>query len=196
MNNKLIGQLTQLKERDVTTNNKLLSEGRLYGQYDQELRKVHIENAHALDEIITEHGWPTISKVGIEGTRLAWLVAQHAICTPYLQRKFVSLLSEAAEKGDAPKKQLALLSDRIRFNEGKPQIYGTVLDWNEQGEFTCELENPEKVNKLRKTVGLPPFEEALEEHKEEVISKGNQPPEDYESYINGVEAWAKSVGWR
>jgi len=196
MDTELIEQLEQLKEKDITTRNKLLSEGRLYGQYDQELIKIHIENAHALDKIVTTHGWPTITKVGIEGTRLAWLVAQHAICTPDLQRKFFKQLSEADEKGDAAKKQVALLSDRIRFNEGKPQIYGTVLDWNEQGEFTCELENPENINELRKSVGLPPFEEAMKEHEKEVVSEGGRPPENYESYKEGVDAWAKSVGWR
>ena len=196
MDNNLLEELEQLKKRDVATRERLLSEGQLYGQYDQELRNVHTENARALEEIVITHGWPTISKVGVEGTRLAWLIAQHAICTPNLQRKFFKLLSEAAENGEVPKRQVALLSDRIRFNEGKPQIYGTVLDWNEQGEFTCELENPGKVNELREAVGLPPFEEARKEHEEEVISEGGQPPEDYELYKEGVEEWAKSVGWR
>ena len=196
MDTELIEQLAQLKERDIAVRNWLLGEGRLYGQYDQELRNIHTENAHALDEIVTLHGWPTITRVGIEGTRLAWLVAQHAICTPHLQRKFFKLLSAAAEKGDAPKKQVALLSDRIRFNEGKPQIYGTVLDWNKQGEFTCELENPKNTDELRESVGLPPFDAARKEHEKEVIEEGGRPPEDYKSYKEGVDAWAKSVGWR
>ncbi|MGV6816679.1 MAG: DUF6624 domain-containing protein [Thiotrichales bacterium] len=196
MDNELIEQLAQLKERDIKTRNKLLGEGRLYGQYDQELRNVHTENAQVLDKIVAAHGWPAISKVGIEGTRLAWLVAQHAICTPDLQRKFFNLLSEAAENGDVPKKQVALLSDRIRFNEGKPQTYGTVLDWNEQGEFTCELENPENVDELRESIGLPPFEEARKEQEKEVISEGGQPPVNYDAYKKGVHEWARSVGWR
>jgi NAD(P)-dependent dehydrogenase (short-subunit alcohol dehydrogenase family) len=38
----------------------------------------------------------------------------------------------ASESGDAPKRQVALLTDRIRFNEDRPQIYGTVFDWNEK----------------------------------------------------------------
>lgn len=196
MDTDMLEKLEQLKKLDIATRERLLSEGRLYGQYDQEMRNVHIENAHALDKIISMHGWPTISKVGIEGTKLAWLVAQHAICTPELQRKFFRLLSEAVEKSDAPKKQAALLADRIRFNEGKPQIYGTVLDWNEQGEFTCELEDPDKVNELRKAVGMPPFEESRQKHEKEVLSEGGIPPEDYKTYRNGVLEWAKSVGWR
>lgn len=196
MDNNLFEQLEQLKKRDIEIRDKLLSEGKLYGQYDKEFQNVHRENAHALDKLVSTHGWPTVSKVGIEGTRLAWLIAQHAICTPDLQRKFFKLLSEAAEKGDVPKKQVALLADRIRFNEGKPQIYGTVLDWNEDGELTCELENPESVNELRKDIGMPPFEQALQEHREEVLAEGGQPPENYEAYNDGVNAWAKNLGWR
>ncbi|HHH45270.1 MAG TPA: hypothetical protein ENK49_14145 [Gammaproteobacteria bacterium] len=196
MDEALVEQLARLNERDIRTRNRLLGEGRLYGQYDQELRDIHTENAHALDEIVAIHGWPTITKAGIEGTRLAWLVAQHAICTPDLQRKFYRLLSEAAGKGDAPERQVALLADRIRFNEGRPQIYGTVLDWNEQGEFTCELEDPETVDERRGAVGLPPFEQARAEQEQEVRSEGGQPPEDYEAHKNGVDAWAKSTGWR
>jgi hypothetical protein len=196
MDNDLLEQLEHLKKLDIATREKLLNEGRLYGQYDPELQKIHIDNAHALDEIISNHGWPTISKVGIEGTRLAWLIAQHAICTPDLQRKFYRLLSEAAESGDAPKKQVALLIDRIRFNEGRPQIYGTVLDWNEQGEFTCELEDPDKVDELRQGVGMPPFEQARQEHRDEVLGEGGQPPENYEKYKEGVAEWAKRIGWR
>ncbi|NOY66327.1 MAG: hypothetical protein GXP13_02820 [Gammaproteobacteria bacterium] len=196
MDNNLIEQLEILKKRDITIKDKLLSEGRLYGQYDQELQNVHIENAHALDKIVSMHGWPTISKVGIEGTRLAWLLAQHAICTPDLQRKFYKLLSEATDNGDAPKKQIALLTDRIRFNEGKPQIYGTVLDWNALGEFTCEVEDPDNVNELRKAVGMPPFEQSIQEHRNEALTEGWQPPENHEAYKKDVEQWAKSVGWR
>ncbi len=196
MDNNLLEQLKQLKERDVATREKLLSEGRFYGQYDPELQKIHIENAHALDKIISNHGWPSISKVGIEGTRLAWLIAQHAICTPDLQRKFFKLLSDSAESGDAPKKQVALLTDRIRFNEGRPQIYGTILDWNKKGELTCDLEDPDRVDALRKAVGMPAFKQARQEHRDEVLAEGGQPPENFKAYEKGITEWAKSVGWR
>jgi hypothetical protein len=136
MNEELLAQLENLKQHDIETRNKLLDEGRLYGAYDEEMQKVHRENAEALNEIIEAEGWPGISKVGIDGSRSAWLVAQHAICTPQLQRKFLAFMKKAAESGDVPMKQVAMLTDRIHFNEGKPQLYGTVMDWNEHGELT------------------------------------------------------------
>lgn len=126
MNTELLEYLESLKNKDISTRTKLLEEGRLYGTYEQEMQDVHRQNANALNEIISRHGWSGISKVGIAGSRAAWLVAQHAICTPELQRKFLQYLSKAAEADDAPEKQVAFLTDRIRYNEGKPQVYGTI----------------------------------------------------------------------
>jgi hypothetical protein len=196
MNKELLAQLDNLKQRNIETREKLLEEGRLYGTYDEEMQHIHKENAQALDEIISIHGWPGVSKVGLEGSKSAWLIAQHAICTPNLQRKFLQYLSKAATRGDVPHKQVALLTDRIRYNEGKPQIYGTVLDWNEGGELTCKLENPEKVDELRQQVGLPPFEQSLQEHRLAVEAEGGKPPDNYKAYKQAGLDWAKSVGWR
>jgi len=196
MDTNLFDQLSALTQRDINARNELLEQDNLYGQYDKKLQEIHIDNAKALDKIISNHGWPTISKVGIEGTRLAWLIAQHSICTPDLQRKFLVILSKEAEKGDIPKRQVAMLSDRILFNEGKPQIYGTVLDWNKHGELTCKLEHPEKIDELRNSVGMPPFEQDRAKHEEEVLSEGGKPYEDYEGYKKKAEKWAKNIGWR
>ena len=196
MDKELLSQLEILRQRDIETRRKLLEEGRLYGVYDEDMQKVHRENANALDEIIEINGWPGISMVGLDGSRAAWLIAQHAICTPHLQRKFLEHMTKAAEGDEVPLKQVALLTDRIRFNEGKPQVYGTVLDWNANGELACMLEKPEKVDELRAQVGLPPFEQTLEEHRAEVEAEGGVPPENYEAYKQASDDWAKSVGWR
>lgn len=196
MNKKLLAQIEHLKQRDIDTRKKLLDEGRLYGVYDEEMQKVHSENAEALNEIIDAEGWPGVSKVGLDGARAAWLIAQHAICTPHLQRKFLEFMAEAAESGDVPMRQVAMLTDRIQFNEGKPQTYGTVMDWNEHGELSCELENPEKLDERRDQAGLPPFEQSLREHRAEVEAEGGRPPEDYAAYKQAASDWAKRVGWR
>jgi len=193
---ELLEQLERLKQKDTDSRSSLLNKGMLYGVYAQVMQDVHRDNAFALDEIISIHGWPGISEVGLEGCRVSWLIAQHSNCTPELQRKFFNYLSEAANIGNAPVKQVAMLTDRIRFNEGKPQIYGTLLDWNEKGEFTCEIEDPQKNNELREKVGLPPLEQATREHQKDVEAEGGKPPENYTAYKKAVLDWAKSVGWQ
>ena len=196
MNKDLAQKLEELKCRDLQKCSQLISENRLYGNYDREMQQVHIDNAIALDKIISEHGWTGISLVGFEGCRTAWLIAQHSICTPDLQRKFLKLIRAAAERGDVPKKQAAMLADRIRFNEGKPQIYGTVLDWDENGVLGCEVEDINKVDILRNEVGLPHLQESITKNQEEVKVEGGKAPEDFIVYRERFLNWAKSVGWQ
>lgn len=195
MNRQLLDDLLALKQRDTDMRSRLLSEGRLYGDYAPEMQQVHRENAHALDAIVSTHGWPGISLVGLEGCRAAWFVAQHSICTPELQRKFLTLLAKAAESGDAPKAQVAFLTDRIRFNENRPQVYGTVLGWNEDGELSCEIEDPANVDERRRAVGLAPFLEDLEKHRRAVQAEGGKPPADFAQYKQRGREWARNVGW-
>jgi hypothetical protein len=196
MNTDLRNKLESLKQRDADTRNRLLKKGRLYGEYNADMQAVHLENAIALNKLVAIHGWPGISLVGLEGSRAAWLVAQHAICTPGLQRKFLRLLRAAAESGEVPRKQVAFLTDRIRFNEGKPQVYGTVLDWDKNGELGCELENPDQVDERRATVGLPPFQESLRAQKNAIEAEGGIAPSDFAAYKQAANEWAKNVGWR
>lgn len=184
-----------MKQHDMDMRSRLLTEGKLYGNYAPEMQQLHRENAEALDAIISRHGWPGTSLVGLEGCKAAWFIAQHSICTPSLQRRFLTLLTEASERGDVPKTQVAFLTDRIRFNENRPQLYGTVLDWNEDGELGCEIEDAEHVDKRRKAVGLGPFLDDLERHRREVQREGGRPPADFRRYKEAARQWAKSVGW-
>jgi hypothetical protein len=195
MTPQLLSKLLELKQRDADTRSRLLEAGELYGVYSNEMQRVHSENAHQLDEIVSIHGWPGVSLVGQEGCRAAWLVAQHSNCTPELQRKFLAALRTASENGDVPAKQLAFLTDRILFNENKPQVFGTVLDWNKIGELSCEVEDPANLDSRRKDVGLPAFSEDLEAHKREVKAEGGTCPESIDVYKQKAHEWARRVGW-
>jgi len=196
MNKSLNNLLEKLKQKDINTRKNLVESGKLYGSYEAEMQHVHTENALALSDIVDQYGWPGISKVGLEGCRAAWLVAQHSICTPDLQKKFLQHLIEAEKEGDVPAKQVAWLTDRIRFNQGKAQIYGTVLDWDEKGELGCEVENPDTLDELRDSVGLPPFKESIEKEQRAIEKEQGKPPTDYKAYKQAGVAWAKNVGWR
>ena len=195
IDNAVLEQLDRLYRRDLGTRQQLLEQGKLYGTYDDAMQRVHVENAVALDRIIAQHGWPGIALVGLEGSRMAWTIAQHAIGTPKLQRGFLRLLKEAAEQGDATARQAAFLTDRVRFNEGRGQVYGTVLDCDENGILNCELDCPERVDQRRAAVGLPPIEQSLEKQRRAVAAEGGAPPADFAAYQAAARDWAKRVGW-
>lgn len=196
MNEELLTRLRALQQHDIDTRDALLREGRLYGGYAEEMQAVHACNAQALDDIIRAHGWPGISRVGLEGSRMAWQVAQHAIGLPVLQRRFLVALTAAVAAGDAPLKQQALLEDRIRFNEGRPQRYGTVLDWDASGQLGCELEAPAHVDARRAEVGLSPFEQGRLDAQRAVEAEGGAPPADLAAYWQARDTWARQAGWR
>jgi hypothetical protein len=195
LDRRLLDELLAMQQRDLTVRARLLEEGRLYGAYAEDMQQVHRENAERLNDLVERHGWPGIALVTLEGCRAAWFIAQHANCTPHLQRKFLALISAAAEAGDVPKLQAAFLTDRIRFNENRPQLYGTVLDWDDKGELGCPVEDPEGRDARRQSVGLPPFEESLRMHWKEVAAEGGAPPHDLAEYRRSAHAWARSVGW-
>lgn len=100
------------------------------------------------------------------------------------------------KQGDMPATTEAYLTDRIRFNQRLPQVYGTIFDWDEQGEMSpwC-IENPETVEKRRQEVGLPPLEEYMQTMRNSAREEGHCPPASYDARQREIETWAKHVGW-
>jgi hypothetical protein len=195
MNRALLDQLLAMRQRDSDTRSRLLSAGRLYGGYAEEMQQVNREHAEQLARIIAVHGWPGHTLVGEEGARAAWLIAQHAIGSPDLQRGFLVQLETAVASGEAPPRQLAYLTDRIRFNEERPQRYGLVLDWDADGQLTCAVEDPAQLDARRAAVGLPPFAEDLAQHRQAVAAEGGRCPDDVAAYQASRRAWARRAGW-
>ena len=184
-------ELLAMREEDLTVRERLLQAGQLEDGYHAEMEAVHIRNAARMREILSQHGWPTRTLVGVDGEEAAWMVVMHAIGDPDLLRKSLAVLENAVSAGEAPAWQFACLADRIAFFEGRPQRYGTQLDWDDEGyNSVYRLEDSEHVNEFRATVGLGPLER---------IGRDGQTVKDPESLRRDrerYEAWARKVGWR
>ncbi len=117
-------------------------------------------NAEKLKIIISEIGWPTISKVGEESSHSAWLLAQHAEHNIPFQLQCLELMKQCAP-GEVSKKDIAYLEDRIRVNLGQPQIYGT--QFTRQGEIYVPkpIENRDSVDDRRKEMNLETLEAGI-----------------------------------
>ncbi len=75
--------------------------------------------------------------------------------------KCLLLLQDAIKQGEAESWCMAYLQDRVLTLSGKPQIYGTQHDIDENGiAYPLPIEEPEKVEKLRKEVGLESLSDA------------------------------------
>jgi hypothetical protein len=121
-------------------------------------RMVSVDSANAkrLGEILDAHGWPGASRVGRDGARAAWLLAQHG--PDALQKRALALM-QAAAPGEVDPADLALLTDRVRVDEGKLQLYGSQFSIEADRIVPKPIEDPDRVDERRAAAGLPPLAE-------------------------------------
>lgn len=190
-------KLLEMIAHDETVREELGRTGELFLGYHPRMAEVHRQNAKQLDEIVGQQGWPDDDIAGKDGAEAAWRIVQHAIDQPDFQRRMFGKLLEAAAEGRIERWQPALLEDRIRALEGRPQKYGTQFDWDENGEMSPypEIEDPSIVDELRASVGLRPLEEAIAGQREAIKRSNEAPPADIKKRRAEQDAWARSVGW-
>lgn len=115
---------------------------------------IDVKNTQRMKEIVTEIGWPTISKVGSQASYMAWLLVQHADLDNEFQQ-FCLALMKVQPANEVNRQNIAYLEDRVRIHQGQPQIYGTQFYTDEQGELVPRpIEDLENVDKRRAEVGL------------------------------------------
>lgn len=121
-------------------------------------------NSLRIQGIIDEYGWPGKDKLGEDGNETLFLCIQHSDDL-VLQDKYLPILKEAVEKGDAEPWHYAFLVDRVLMNKGEEQIYGTqkILSENPENSYIVPLKYPDDVDQLRSEIGLEPLAESLEE---------------------------------
>lgn len=187
----LRSELLELKAEDLRVRAKLEADGRLFRGYAPEMEAVHRRNAARLRELIAQHGWPTRALAGEDGIEAAWLIAQHAIAEPPFQRQALALLEDAASRGDVPPWQPAFLRDRIRMFEGWPQIYGTQMAPDDEGQMIVwPIADRHMLNDRRRRVGLPSFEE----RKAPPVPP--RAPGETHTDRASMDTWARKTGWR
>ena len=191
----LRAELLAMAAEDRRVRAELAADGSLFDGYHPRMAEVHRRNAARLTEILDRHGWPGRRLVGEDGAAAAWLVLQHAIGDPPLMRRGLALLSRLAPGGVDPAR-LAMLEDRVRAFEGRPQRFGTQYDWDETGQLgPLPIEDPEGVDELRSSVGLGPLEENTRRIREQTSRSGERQPPDWAERQRRKREWERSVGW-
>lgn len=115
------------------------------------------DNLAWLKNVVAEVGWPGRPMAGEDGAHAAWLLAQHADRDPAFQRKCLDLMTEAAERGEASRAELAYLTDRVLLAEGQPQEYGTQMTGRKEGWVPKRLRDPEHADERRAAMSLGPL---------------------------------------
>jgi hypothetical protein len=136
-----------------------------YIMYSTEMSRVDSLNRIIVFDILDKEGWP--ANLSEKANQAIWIVIDHSDADN--QKKYLPLVKQKSEEGVLNKVDYAILNDRVLMKDGKPQIYGTQIKLSAVyiGEdlttqfFLWPVENPEALDSLRKTIGLPPIKDYL-----------------------------------
>lgn len=127
------------------------------------MAEVDRENAEKVCKIVDTYGWLGPDAIGSEGNQTLFLAIQH-VNDQLIQEKYLPILQEAVNSGNAEGWQYAFLTDRILMNKGEKQIYGTQkIGTNPSNMYLVPLQDPDQVDELRERLGMSPLSEDLKE---------------------------------
>ena len=120
-------------------------------------------NEKRLKAVFKRYGYPGYSLVGKKGSNDFWLMTQHCDKDVAFQEKVLAAMWTKVELHDADAKNFAYLTDRVRINTGRKQLYGTQVTYNVD---SCQavpkpLEDSLHVNERRKQIGMESLESYL-----------------------------------
>lgn len=122
----------------------------------------HKQNEADLIAILDVQGWPTISAVGEEAAYAATNVLTHMGLEA--RQAYLPMLEAACEAGQADWGEYAPSFDRTELELGRPQVYGTQMEMDEEkGEYVPQrLLDPDNVDERRAAIGMEPIAAQLE----------------------------------
>lgn len=108
-------------------------------------------------------GFPSAAQVGGKGVEEAFLLVQHADGDHAFQSSMLGPITAAAERGELPKGDVAMLIDRVLRAEGKPQRFGTQYLSNTSGDLSAmkmqPTEDPAHLDARRASMDLMPSDD-------------------------------------
>lgn len=144
---KVAAELQQMIDEDQDMREKGLSDPDFW---DYEIDK---RNTKRMKEIVAEIGFPSVSKVGAEGSHNAWLLIQHADHDVEFQKMCLGLMKELP-LGEVARRDMAYLEDRIRVNEKQGQVYGTQFNQIDGKYVPQPIEDENNVDTRRARMGM------------------------------------------
>ena len=138
-------------------------------EYALKMEEIDSTNLASVSRILDTYGWP--SGLSDAANKAIFLVIDHSDLKT--MNKYIGLFRDAVEKGYLSMNDLVTMEDRMLMNASKPQKYGTqAYSLVEDGKtviYIWPVEDPDKLDALRKSVGLMPIGEYLEMVKQQGV---------------------------
>lgn len=130
-----------------------------------EVRAIDLEHQAQLLAMVPEDGWFMKSRYGANAAASAFLIVQHGDET--LWERFLPVLADLVPTGEVAGSEYAMMYDRLQMTKGQPQRYGTQMTCAQGTNQWAlwRLEDAERVDELRASVGLGPVADYVDSFK-------------------------------
>ncbi|MCV2485308.1 hypothetical protein OD917_10260 [Flavobacterium sp. SH_e] len=167
------------------------SDPTLSNEIQQKINDLDFKNLSTAKEILKNNGWPKISEIGKDGAHNFWLIVQHADQDILFQKAALHEMDKLKGTKELDMENYAFLYDRVQCNLNYKQVYGTQVNWTQNGEASSfrGIIKENEADKRRNEFGLLPLkiyalnygfkytiptaEEALKKDKEDTESTLN-----------------------
>ena len=166
LNDQLINELETMADADQAVQNRYIeiNAGTLsFPEFEQAQDSVFRKNQIRLKEILEEYGYPGYDLVGHEGENNFWLMVQHCDFDINFQKSVLARMEVMVQNGQADASNFGYLTDRVAVNSDQKQVYGSQLDYDVSigRAIPLPITDSINVNVRRKSIGLPPLHEYL-----------------------------------
>ena len=183
--------LLDMEARAQALRAELTAAGEINESHHPRMAELNRANSSRLRQMIAIFGWPGLTLVGEAGSRAAWRIALYSYAEPEFMRHCRDLIDHATQANDAPRWQYAIIEDRIRVYEGRPQLYGTQLRHGPQGLEPHPIENEARVNSMRAQAGLPMLAQTLAQARAQPLA----PPQVIAARDAADLEFRRTTGW-
>lgn len=129
-----------------------------------EFYRLQFAQTQWLEEVVARHGWPTEAKVDRVAASNARLLVAFGDHDPGFQLRMLRLMEAEVAKGELDGFEFAEIHSEVMLKLTGKQRYGTHTQCNADGTIELmPLEDPDKVNEWRATLGLEPLTESGED---------------------------------
>ena len=127
-------------------------------------REVQREHLEIVLSIGAKCGMPNLTVVNESQMSAIWMTMSKA--SYQFRKAFLPNLVIAVENGDMKESHIAAIKDKTLMDEGKPQVYGTQVVRDDQGDWRLYgLEDPNYVDRRRKDIGFGSLQSYLEQYE-------------------------------
>jgi hypothetical protein len=125
------------------------------------LEAIANEQQSMLRKILARCGWTFGRSAWGDEAEAAWYIVQHGDDLAFQRSQLGHLQQLIDTFPGIPRKKLAYLEDRVLIGEGKPQRYGSQLEWVEGKLVPLPISDPADVDQRRASMGLGTMESYL-----------------------------------